>query len=182
MINSTNPLQLVFIDECHFTTRNQCRNVGWVSCNQSNMVNTQRLRDISYSLIAGIHINGLIYARIINTTNGGVKSEHMVSFILQLAQRMPPHGIIVLDNAKVHRSRDMREVLDQLNCGHIFLPPYSPDYNPIELFFNIVKNNLKRIEIFNLPLLEGIIRSIEMVDNRIYERIVLHTVNNHYLL
>ena len=145
------------------------------------MVNTQRVRDVSYSLIAAININGLVYSNIINTTNSGVKSENMVTFILELAVRMPPHGIIILDNAKVHRSREMIEVLDRLNCAHLFLPPYSPDYNPIELYFNHVKTNLKRIERLSLSLFEGIVTSMIMIEDSVYERIIFHTINTFYL-
>lgn len=51
---------------------------------------------------------------------------------------------IYFDNLAVHRSRDVREELDNLQIPYIFCPPYSPDCNPIECVFSIYKNQLKR--------------------------------------
>ena len=51
---------------------------------------------------------------------------------------------IYFDNLAVHRSRDVREELDNLQIPYIFCPPYSPDCNPIESVFSIYKNQLKR--------------------------------------
>lgn len=49
-----------------------------------------------------------------------------------LIPKLPPKSIIVMDNAAFHKSRDMQNTIK--NAGHIleYLPPYSPDLNPIE--------------------------------------------------
>ena len=49
-----------------------------------------------------------------------------------------------MDNISVHRSRDVKERMDELSIPYIFSPPYSPDYNPIELVFSIFKNEMKK--------------------------------------
>ncbi len=51
---------------------------------------------------------------------------------------------IYLDNLSVHRSRDVRERMDELSIGYAYSPPYSPDFNGIESVFSIFKNKLKR--------------------------------------
>lgn len=48
-----------------------------------------------------------------------------------------------MDNLSVHRSRDVRERMDELSIPYIFSPPYSPDYNPIELVFALFKRDMK---------------------------------------
>ena len=48
-----------------------------------------------------------------------------------------------MDNLSVHRSRDVRERMDELSIPYIFGPPYSPDYNPIELVFALFKKDMK---------------------------------------
>ena len=52
--------------------------------------------------------------------------------------------VIVMDNVSIHIGREIREVIEAE--GHIlrFLPPYSPDYNPIELTFAVIKAWIKR--------------------------------------
>ena len=49
-----------------------------------------------------------------------------------------------MDNLSVHRSRDVKERMDELSITYIFSPPYSPDYNPIELVFSIFKSEIKK--------------------------------------
>ena len=43
---------------------------------------------------------------------------------------------IYMDNLSVHRSRDVKERMDELSIPYIFSPPNSPDFNPIELVFS----------------------------------------------
>ncbi len=49
-----------------------------------------------------------------------------------LLPKLPPHSIVVMDNATIHQRQDTRDTL--YNAGHIleYLPAYSPDLNPIE--------------------------------------------------
>jgi transposase len=50
---------------------------------------------------------------------------------------------VYMDNLAVHRSREVKERLDELSIPYIFSPPYSPDFNPIESVFSIFKRELK---------------------------------------
>ena len=49
-----------------------------------------------------------------------------------------------MDNLSVHKSREVRERMDELSIAYIFAPAYSPEYNPIEAVFSIFKNYIKR--------------------------------------
>ena len=46
---------------------------------------------------------------------------------------------IYMDNLAVHRSKEVKDRMDELSIPYIFSPPYSPDYNPIESVFSIFK-------------------------------------------
>ena len=52
---------------------------------------------------------------------------------------------IYFDNLSVHRSKLVRERLDELSIPYIFNPPYSPEFNGIESVFSIAKAQIKRI-------------------------------------
>ena len=54
-----------------------------------------------------------------------------------------PNSILILDNASVHHTHPIQSLLKDCGILAIFLPPYSPDYNPIELAFSYVKYYLK---------------------------------------
>ena len=53
--------------------------------------------------------------------------------------------VVVLDNAKIHKTRRTRELIEASGAEILFLPPYSPDYNPIEHDFA----NIKRLREYN---------------------------------
>lgn len=65
---------------------------------------------------------------------GGVKSQHFRGFLTTL----PKDGTIVLDNASIHKTA--KNSTQRL----VFLPPYSPQLNPVELCFNVLKSYVKR--------------------------------------
>lgn len=52
---------------------------------------------------------------------------------------------IVMDNAAFHKSEQTRILIEQANCKLLFLPPYSPDFNPIEKFWANLKAKIKKI-------------------------------------
>ncbi len=67
-----------------------------------------------------------------------------------------PNSVIILDNAKIHHNEDLIDYLQAFGIRVEFLPPYSPDLNPIELAFSVLKNFLKNnrdfIESHNDPI------------------------------
>ena len=49
------------------------------------------------------------------------------------------NSVLVMDNAKIHHDEEMINLIERIGCKVLFLPPYSPDYNPIELAFSTLK-------------------------------------------
>jgi transposase len=60
---------------------------------------------------------------------------------LQISRRRPNKEIVfILDNASIHRSKKTKEFLKRHKNIHLFfLPPYSPEYNPVEIFWRWIK-------------------------------------------
>lgn len=57
--------------------------------------------------------------------------------------------IVILDNAKFHKSQKTKELIESVGCRILFLPPYSPNLNPIEKFWANMKRWIKqKIESF----------------------------------
>jgi transposase len=51
---------------------------------------------------------------------------------------------LVVDNLGAHRPKRIRELIEQQGCELLYLPAYSPDYNPIEEVFAKIKNLLRK--------------------------------------
>ena len=69
--------------------------------------------------------------------------EHWFEYALM--QEVPKHSVIIMDNATFHRKTRLQALAVQFDCEVLFLPPYSPDLNPIENFWAWLKHRLKNI-------------------------------------
>ena len=56
-----------------------------------------------------------------------------------------PGKVIVLDNASFHKNKRTKELIERAGCRLIYLPPYSPDLNPIEKFWSWLKRKIRSI-------------------------------------
>ena len=52
---------------------------------------------------------------------------------------------VIMDNASIHKSKKVEKLIEKAGCVLKFLPPYSPDFNPIENYWAVMKNNVKKI-------------------------------------
>ena len=71
-------------------------------------------------------------------------------FSKQLIPILPKDSVIVMDNASFHRKKQLFSIAQKYKHHLIFLPPYSPELNPIEKFWNQLKRHLKKI-LLNFP-------------------------------
>lgn len=70
-----------------------------------------------------------------------------INEFLKLIRAVNPYGriMIVLDNFRSHHSKLVNETSGKLNIDLVFLPPYSPDLNPIEFIWKSIKRELSRL-------------------------------------
>ena len=78
-----------------------------------------------------------------------------------LIPELKPNQIVVMDNASFHKSPTIRELIERAGCFLWFLPPYSPDFNPIERHWANLKEALKKL---NKPYLH-VQQQIELLYN-----------------
>jgi transposase len=72
----------------------------------------------------------------------------------ELAPNLRSGDILVLDNLPTHKVKGVPEALAERGARVLFLPPYSPDLNPIEQVFSKVKNELRRRRLRTVPEVE----------------------------
>lgn len=63
----------------------------------------------------------------------------------ELLPRLLPGAVLVLDNARIHHGGRIEEIVEAAGCSVLYLPPYSPDFNPIELAWAWVKRFVRRL-------------------------------------
>ena len=76
--------------------------------------------------------------------NGPINGEAFTAYVEQvLAPTLSPGDVVILDNLGSHKGRAARAAIRKAGAHMIFLPPYSPDLNPIEQFFAKAKHLLR---------------------------------------
>lgn len=95
------------------------------------------------TLIAALGIGGV---RCSTVVDGAVNTTIFEAFVEQvLVPELRPGDIVVMDNLSSHKSAKTRELIESKGAELIFLPPYSPDLNPIEMVFAKVKQLLRSL-------------------------------------
>jgi len=95
------------------------------------------------STIAVLGIDGIVTAC---TFDGATDTEMFVAFVKQfLIPKLKPGQIVVMDNLQPHKSPQVDRLIESVGASVMRLPPYSPDFNPIEMAFSKLKAFLKKI-------------------------------------
>ena len=95
----------------------------------------------SQTFIAGLRCHGLTAPWIVDKAMDRVAFDIWVE--TQLAPTLAKGDIVILDNLAVHKSAKAAKVLKEKGAWFLFLPPYSPDLNPIEMAFSKLKAHLR---------------------------------------
>jgi transposase len=78
---------------------------------------------------------------------GTLNKELFAEYIkTMLKPKFSEDDILLLDNCSVHRSKLVIDTLKECGIKYLFLPPYSPDFNPIELLWTNIKSVLRKIK------------------------------------
>jgi transposase len=93
------------------------------------------------TMLAAITIEGVLAAASIDAATDG---EIFTSFIKDvLVPALRPGMVVVMDNLPAHKVIAVRRAIETANCRLVYLPPYSPDYSPIENIWSKVKQCLR---------------------------------------
>ena len=74
------------------------------------------------------------------STNGTVFQTYLEDVLLPTLQE---GRVVVMDNLSAHKAQRVRELIEGKGCELVYLPPYSPDFNPIEQAFSKIKSYLR---------------------------------------
>lgn len=77
-----------------------------------------------------------------------------------LVPSLKPGEVVVMDNLSAHKNPNVRKLIEASGCELWYLPPYSPDLNPIEHLWSKVKSGLSRIA---ARTWDGLVRAVETV-------------------
>ena len=95
------------------------------------------------TLIAGIRLSGPCAPWLFQ---GPLNGEMFLAWITQgLAPTLQQGDVVILDNLATHKIRGVREAIEAVGARLLYLPPYSPDFNPIEPMWSKIKQTLRSL-------------------------------------
>jgi len=108
------------------------------------------------TFVGGLTLAGVVAPM---TLDGAMNGAAFLAYVEQvLAPTLRPGDVVVMDNLPAHKPIAIREALEAAGAVMLFLPPYSPDFNPIELAFSKIKAFLKKAAARTLTALWDAIR------------------------
>jgi transposase len=94
------------------------------------------------TFVAALRVDGLSCPLVID---GAVNGDLFVAYVeQQLVPTLRPGDVVVMDNLSSHKRARVREAIEGAGCTLLYLPPYSPDLNPIERAFSKLKALLRK--------------------------------------
>jgi transposase len=133
---------LVFVDEMG-THTSLAPLYAYAPVGERAFFEIPRNRGKHTTLLTSLHQEGMGPSMAVE---GATTSRVFNTYVDRLLAPALRHGqVVVMDNLGTHRSKRVREVTKARGCELIYLPPYSPDLNPIEEAFSKVKHLLRKI-------------------------------------
>lgn len=135
--------QFVFLDETSANVTLTPRS-AWAPHDERAHGRAPRNYDRNTTLVAALTPTGLQAPM---TLDGAMNSDAFAAYVERfLVPSLRPGQMVICDNLSVHKRADIRALIEQADCTLIFLPAYSPDFNPIEQAFSKLKAALRRAE------------------------------------
>ena len=102
--------------------------------------------------VAALRADGLVAPMVID---GAMSGDLFVAYVEQvLVPTLRAGDIVLMDNLSSHKRVAGVRAIQEAGCSVVYLPPYSPDYNPIELAFAKVKARLRAAELRTVDKIE----------------------------
>jgi transposase len=145
-----NVQDLVFLDEFGAAT-NMARTRARSPQGERVICKTPHGHWMTVSTVAAMSVGGILTAV---AYDGPVNTESFVAFVEQfLIPKLKPGQVLILDNLPAHKSPQVHRLVESVGAQVIRLPPYSPDFNPIEMAISKVKAMLRKLAARNFDTL-----------------------------
>ena len=140
-IQKIDPEKIIYSDETGIDD-NEVVITGWALRGERCHAQKKAERKTRYNITAALNLNSLFAPFLFEGYSNKMVYETYVEKVL--VPSLKPGMVLVIDNASFHKSKKIIDLIEAANCRVMFLPPYSPDFNPIEHHWAAVKNAIKK--------------------------------------
>ena len=134
---------LVFLDESGVNTnltRRYGRTKGKVRVKDSAPLNTPKVTTI----VSSVRLDGTTVPKFLSGAMNG--SMFLDCIQHELVPSLHAGDLVIMDNLRCHKVKSVKETIQQTGAQLLYLPPYSPDFNPIEMMWSKLKAILRKVK------------------------------------
>jgi len=154
---SLDPADLVFVDESGIAT-NLVRLYGRAPKGERAPGRAPYGRWERLTILGGLSLGGLVACM---SVDGAADTDVVLAFVEHvLVPALHPGQVVLLDNLSPHRATRVRTLIERAGCQLVFLPPYSPDFNPIEQAWSKLKTLLRGLGARTTEALEAALGAV----------------------
>lgn len=154
---SLDPSKLIFIDETG-TSTSMARLYGRAKRGLRALGRTPWGHWKTVTFTAALRLDGVVAPFVIDKPmNGAIFIEYIRQCLVPVLR---PGDIVVMDNLPAHKNEQVRSLIEGAGAELRYLPPYSPDFNPIEQFFAKLKSMLRKAKERTVPAIYDRIGSL----------------------
>lgn len=144
-VGGISPERLVFLDECGVLTNMACL-FGRAPRGQRARGTAPAGRWERVTVLGALGADGIVAAMSVEAaTDAAVFLAYLDQVLLPKLRQARPDAVLLMDNLAAHKTPAVRALLDASGFGYRYLPPYSPDLNPIEPSWAKVKGKLRQV-------------------------------------
>ena len=148
------PCKLIFIDETGASTK-MARLRGRAARGQRCRAAIPHGHWKTTTFTAGLSLDGMVAPMVLDGPMNGVA---FLAYIQQvLVPELEKGAVVIMDNLPAHKVTGVRKAIEEAGARLLYLPPYSPDFNPIELAFSKLKAALRKAAARTIPELWDVI-------------------------
>lgn len=148
------PRRLVFVDESGATTE-MTRRYGRAPCGERIREATPAGHWSTLTLLGAMSREGMLASMTVESPTDG---DVFLAYLDQvLCPALRPGQVVVMDNLSAHKVEGVRQRIAAAGARLLYLPPYSPDFNPIEKAWSKIKVHLRSAKSRTVAALEEII-------------------------
>ena len=139
---SFDPARLIFLDESGAKT-NMTRLCGRAPKGQRLHAKAPQGHWNTTTILGSLRLDGSMACM---TVEGAADTEVFRAYVRQvLCPRLRPGDLVIMDNLATHKVAGVRQAIEAVGARLLYLPPYSPDFNPIENLWSKVKHILRSL-------------------------------------
>ncbi|MDY6966955.1 MAG: IS630 family transposase [Halobacteriota archaeon] len=128
-------------------------------------------RGQNVSIVGALSFSGLLTSTSIMGAFDGLTFEAFIS--QRLVPKLWPGACVIMDNCSIHLGKDIEEMIHQAGASLLYLPPYSPEFSPIENLWSKVKSILRSLEARTYP---DLAKALE----KAFEEVSLEDIENWF--